>query len=830
MENLLGIIERITYHNQQNGWSVIKVKPIKSKSYRSTGEQLITVVIHQASIHPGATMNFEGAWIEHPSYGTQFKAEKAIEQKPADVASLERYLGSGMIKGIGPATAKKIVKKFGIKTLDIFESEMDLLKEVKGITDKKLKEIKQSWDTQRSVKDLMIFLQNHGVSTLLATKIFKTYGDKSLKVLNEDPYKLSRDIVGIGFFTADQLAHKLGLSPQATTRYRAGINHVLFHAREDGHCFLIKEQIQSAVAELLFKNDLNLFNMITFEHELKDMLQERQFVKKNWNNQDCFFAHVLDKDESIVAKKIRQLQNVEMKLLVSDFDNWLNRYTSLEKIQLSDEQLSAVSGIMRSKVSVLTGGPGCGKTTTTKTIVKLALMQKKQVVLAAPTGRAAQRMSEVIGINSQTLHRLLAYDPNSNGFKFREDNPLAGDFFIIDECSMLDISLTASLLRAIPENAQLLFIGDTDQLPAVGPGNVLKDLIASEILSVFRLTKIFRQGAESSIITAAHDINQGKSPKLLSPFQYPEIWQNKVQSLFVDCEELTQEQLRFVQKAKSYYPLWRDLNENLDKNTNDGTNELEITKDELFRDRLLIPEKWNYVSIDEVMQSQNSADEIKAVLKKIHPFSAIHYGLTAQQILLKLVKEVIPKYWGAENEIQVLSPMHKGSLGTAQLNQLLQDGLNQNAKSNNFLILNQRKFFIGDRVIHKKNNYDLDVYNGDIGQIIALDVEEQILEVEFKVSSQSRVVRYEKENLLELDLAYTISIHKSQGSEFDIVVIPIATQHFALLNRNLIYTGLTRAKKLVIFLGSRKALAMSINNIQQNKRQTLLKERLLDLI
>lgn len=826
MENLLGIIERVTYHNQQNGWSVIKIRPLKSKSYRFNEDQLVTVVIHQASIHPGATMSFEGSWVEHPTFGTQFKAQKATEQKPADVASLERYLGSGMIKGIGPSTAKKIVKRFGIDTLEVFENTIDRLKEIKGITEKKLKEIKISWESQRSVKDLMIFLQNHGVSTLLATKIFKTYGNTSLKVLQENPYKLARDITGIGFFTADQLASKLGLDPQAITRYRAGINHVLFHAREDGHCYLVKDQIKSSVTELLFKNDSSHFNNSLFENELSEMLTEKQFVRKNWNGHDCYFAHILDRDESVTAKRIFEINGI--KVASSDFiiDSWLQKYTSLEKIQLSEEQLEAVKGIALHKVAVLTGGPGCGKTTTTKTIVQLALMQKKQVVLAAPTGRAAQRMSEVIGLNAQTVHRLLAYDPNNGGFKFREDNPLGGDFFILDECSMLDISLISSFLKAVPNHAQVLFIGDIDQLPAVGPGNVLKDIIHSKVVAVYTLTKIFRQGSESTIITTAHEVNQGINPKIVSPFQYPEVWKNKAQSLFIDCEELTKEQVKLIQRIKYLYPKWKESE--LDVSADLGQEK--ISKEDLFRERFLIPTKWDHVSLDDLVETQDSASEVKAVLKKIHPFSAIHYGLTSQQILLKVVKEVIPKYWGTGLEIQVLAPMHKGSLGTAQLNELLQEGLNPNSDSQNFLLINQRKFFIGDRVIHKKNNYDLDVYNGDIGKILSLDTTEQTLEVEYKIGKNERIVRYEKENLLELDLAYTISIHKSQGSEFDVVIIPIATQHFALLNRNLIYTGLTRAKKLVLFVGSRKALAMAVQNIDQHNRQTLLKERLQGLV
>lgn len=820
MDNIVGIVERVTYHNQQNGWSVIKIKPIKSNSHLLDNEQLITVTLHRVSVHAGATMKFEGSWVEHPDYGTQFKALKATEEKPADIASLERYLGSGMLKGIGPVTAKKIVRKFGINTLEIFENNIEKLKEIKGITEKKLKEIKESWQKQRSIKDLMLFLHDHGISPLLVTKIFKTYGERSLKIVKENPYKLARDVVGIGFFTADTLAKKLGLDPQSSTRYRAGINHVLFSARDEGHCYLLKDQIITSLKLLLFKENESEFQEIVFERELQEMLEQKQFIKIRNDGNDCYFAHGLNNDESFVAAKILSLMHNNVSLNEQTIINWLTRFISLEKIKLSQEQQDAVLGILQSKVSILTGGPGCGKTTTTKAIVKALQFLKYQVVLCAPTGRAAQRMSEVIGINAQTIHRLLGFDPSSNGFLHNESNQILGDFFIIDESSMLDISLVSSLLQAVPEQAKVLFIGDIDQLPAVGPGNVLKDIIASKVIPVFRLSKIFRQENESSIITTAHSVNQGLIPPIASPFEFPSLWQNKTQSMFIDCEEITQEQVRFIQRAKGHFPLWKSLS-NLSEAVND-----DLTKEDLFKEKLNFPEKWQYVSMENLMSSKNEAEEVKAMLKKIHPFSAIHYGMTAQQMILRLIIEIIPKYYGTGIEVQLLSPMHKGSLGTSQLNQMIQQNTNANYVKGEFLQVGQRIFTLGDRVIHKKNNYDLDVFNGDIGKIIELNNEENFLKVEYISGNFKKIVHYEKESLLELELAYAISIHKSQGSEFDIVIIPLSTQHFTLLNRNLIYTALTRAKKLVIFIGSRKALSLAIKNTKQNVRQTLLKQRL----
>lgn len=792
-------------------------------------DSLITVVLYQAQVSPGATIDFSGEWIEHPSYGLQFKATKSVEQKPADVASLERYLGSGLIKGVGPSTAKKIVRKFGIDTLQVFEEEIDRLKEIKGLTGKKLKSIKESWLAHRSIKDLMLFLQHHEVSTLLATKIYKTYGDRAMKVLKENPYQLARDITGVGFFTADSLAKKLGLSPQDPTRYRAGINFVLYSAKEEGHCYLYELQIKSALTTLLFAHNKDEFQLKTFEDALFSMQQEKQFVTKNWNGQKCFFSIFLDRDEETVSQKIKIFTATSHPVDENRIDTWIKQYLLTEKIQLSREQLLAVKGIVQNKASILTGGPGCGKTTTTKAIVKLILAMKKHVQLAAPTGRAAQRMSEVIGLSAQTLHRLLGYDPSSAGFKHREDYPLPGDFFIFDECSMLDISLTAAILKAIPQHAQILFIGDPDQLPAVGPGNVLKDLINCKLLQVFQLTQVFRQGKESSIITSAHDINKGIYPQIPSPFQDPTVWQNKIQTLFIDCEELTSENIKFIHKVKQHLPLWQELCQNeleLKKNAMDEI----FNKEDVFKERLILPEKWQHVSIENLLNSATDAQEIKAVFKKIHPYSCIHYNLTSHQMILKLLKDSIPKYWGNQLEVQILTPMHKGTLGTAQLNQLLQENANSKFNAKTCLTVGNKRFALFDRVIHKKNNYNLDVFNGDIGIIVELDLEEQKLIVKYEAGKFSREVVYEKEDLLELDLAYAITIHKSQGSEFDAVIIPLATQHFTLLNRNLIYTGLTRAKKLAIFIGSRRALQIALNNTKQEERQTLLTQRLLELI
>jgi exodeoxyribonuclease V alpha subunit len=473
--------------------------------------------------------------------------------------------------------------------------------------------------------------------------------------------------------------------------------------------------------------------------------------------------------------------------------------------------------IATERLSILTGGPGCGKTTTTRALVGVLQFMSKKVLLAAPTGRAAQRMSEVIGLEAKTIHRLLEYDPVNGGFKRKEENPLQTDILIVDECSMLDVHLAAALLRAVPVNGQLVLIGDADQLPAVGAGNVLKDMISSGVVPCLKLTKVFRQAQESLIISYAHQINKGEVPRIESPFHKPQVWPEKKDCLFIDSEEATSEQLKFIAKVK------RMSGETMSKAREEHTGLDEETVDSYNQDSSLdIPIKFSHVDLEALVQARGHSEELKEVLRQVHPWSSLHYGLSAVGMIEKLYASIIPKYYGQESEIQILSPMTKGSLGTANLNKVIQEKINPTSVGKAQILLGGRIFRKGDRVIQKRNNYDLNVFNGDIGSITRVDNEEMILSVSFKAGKEVKEVSYAKEDLLELDLAYAITIHKSQGSEFETIIIPLVTQHFGMLFRNLVYTGITRARKLVVFVGTRKALVMAVNKQNTATRQTAL--------
>ena len=494
-------------------------------------------------------------------------------------------------------------------------------------------------------------------------------------------------------------------------------------------------------------------------------------------------------------------------------------------ISLSDEQADAAIGIVCQKFSILTGGPGCGKTTATLVIVKLIEAMGLKVLLAAPTGRAAQRMMDVIGKESKTIHRLLGWQGGK--FKSDEETPLKTDFLIIDECSMLDINLTASLLKAVPKNAQVLFIGDSDQLPSVGAGNVIKDIIASESVPCFRLTKIFRQAQESLIIKYAHQINQGNTPWIKSPFKKPEIWKEKTDCLFLDSDEATKEQISFISRVKRFYDLKQTELENNISDKSDGSDFFEFRVQEPvipYETEITIPKKFEHVNLEKVYQAETKIEELFSVLKKVHPWSSLHYGFSALDVVRKLYQEWIPKYYG-DCEIQILSPMTRGSLGTISLNKVIQETSNPYTEGKRQLKVGERIFRIGDRVIHRRNNYDLGVFNGDIGVIQDIDNVDLTCSVAF--CPDNRLVHYKQNDIMELDLAYAITIHKSQGSEFEVVIIPILTQHFKMLFRNLIYTGITRAKKLAVFVGTRRALAMAVKNQDISKRQTALQELLM---
>lgn len=833
LEKLSGVVERITFHNEQNGWSVIKVS-----SFKDAG-RLTTVLIHQAKVFAGATMEFWGAWSHHAKHGEQFKAVKSVEKKPASAAALEKYLGSGLIAGVGPATAKKIVRHFKERTLNVFEDSIDELTDVPGIAEKKLEKIKTSWDEHRSIRDVMIFLQGYGISTLFATKIYKTYGEKAISLVSENPYRLSHDIYGIGFFSADKIALSMGFAKNGEPRIEAGIKHILSASRDDGHCFLSENQIIKKTLELL-NEAIESERLISVLQNLlsTNQVRHRKLPIAVGELQDCYYSKSLYYDEAKVAETIIKILNHKKSIDSKRIEIWVSKYCQKKNIQLSDEQYKAVCSIPGQSFSILTGGPGCGKTTCTEVLVKLLKAMKFKVTLAAPTGRAAQRMSEVIGLEAKTIHRLLEWTPASNGFKFNEENLVETDFLILDEVSMLDISLAASLLKAMPPKAHILFIGDPDQLPAVGAGNVLFDLLQTKSVPRFRLTKVFRQAQKSSIIRFAHEINSGKVPKITSPLKEPGAFKNGVDCLFVDADQASVEQMKFIRRVHQTITSLEEGKEGSLLALKDKwmgriqKTESGLELDELYRPEscdesdvrgpiISIPEKFKNVNLLKLANADSDVEQLIAVLKSIHPWSSIKYGFNAVDTTIRLYTKTISEWLGRDAEIQILSPQVRGTMGTLNLNKELQNMSNPMSPNKKQILVGEKVLREGDRVIQTRNNYNLGVFNGDIGKIKELDLTDLSCTVLFSGGGE-RTVTFNKEDLSELQLAYAITIHKSQGSEFEVVIIPVLGQHYNMLFRNLIYTGLTRAKKLAIFVGSRKALGIAVRQIDNRKRQTAL--------
>ncbi len=808
-ETLKGIVDRVTFHNPDNGWSILKVMPFDNPGSR------VSVIVHQTKVFAGATMEFRGTWTVHPKYGRQFKADIATEKKPATTAALEKYLGSGLIKGVGPKTAAKIVRHFGSATLEIFEKNIQRLTEVPGIADKKLDMIQKAWTEHRAIREVMMFLQSHGISTLFAVRIYKKYGDDAISIVTGDPYRLANDFYGIGFFSADKVALSIGFAPDSPPRIIAGIKHVLSAGRNFGHCFLTFDQIKEQVKTLLNLDLADRLSMLLENMEEQNLLKVRYLPSGNGMTIPCYYSKSIYYDEKYIAAWIKNSRKYSLSIQMSRVERWIDLYCRAKNISLSDGQAHAVKNIVRQKFSILTGGPGCGKTTATKILVKLIQAMNLKTILAAPTGRAAQRMTEVIGQKAGTIHRLLGWQ--GQNFKKNQDNPLKTDFLIVDECSMLDTSLTASLLRAVPENAQVLFIGDSDQLPSVGPGNILKDMIESNIVPCFKLTQVFRQALNSKIIKYAHQINKGLLPWIQSPFKNPEIWQDRTDCIFIDSDEATMEQVRFIAKVKNFYN---------DVKLSESENPFEFRTNEKvkpYESEINIPEKFKHVDLQTLYKSRTRTEALKTIIKKIHPWSSLNYGLSALDVIKKLYRDWIPKYYGNQ-EIQILSPMTRGSLGTMNLNRIIQEVSNPAGPGKQQLKVSDRIFRTGDRVIHRRNNYDLKVFNGDIGIIKSIDPINLTCIISFYPGG--RQVIYRHNDMIELDLAYAITIHKAQGSEFGIVIIPVLSQHFNMLFRNLIYTGITRARKLAVFVGTRKALAMAVKNQDINRRQTGLRHLL----
>ncbi|MCF7818768.1 MAG: ATP-dependent RecD-like DNA helicase [Kiritimatiellales bacterium] len=714
MAKLDGQIERVVFYNEENGFCVLRVKVRGHK-------ELVTVTGTAPSINSGEWMTADGEWSMDPRHGQQFKAEQMRMSKPDTLAGIEKYLASGLIKGIGKEYAARLVKAFGRDVFDVIENSSGKLLKVEGIGALRKGRIKQAWDEQKSVRQIMAFLFSHGVSTTRAFRIHKVYGEKAIELVQRDPYCLARDIRGIGFLIADQIAMRLGIAKDSDLRARAGLEFVLGELTSNGHCAYVRNDLLSRTGELL---DINLE---IIERALDHSLQHERLIQRtDHSGRDLIYLPKLYLAEIAFAKKIQTLGKGKHPCPPVDFDKalaWVQKKTGIE---LAAAQRAALKTAVQSKVMVITGGPGVGKTTLVNSVLMVLTAKKMRVALCAPTGRAAKRMAETTGMEAKTIHRLLQYNPHKGGFVHNAENPLECDVLIVDESSMIDIVLASQLADAIPLHAAFIIVGDADQLPSVGPGRVLQDVIHSNTIPVAHLNEVFRQAASSRIITNAHRINQGQMP------EFPEDHETS------DCY---------------------------------------------------------FVEVD---------DPEKAV-----------------KLVGKLIKESIPKkfHFNAMEEIQILTPMQKGDLGARNLNQTLQQLLNPRGEEvERFGYV----FRVGDKVMQTENDYDKEVFNGDMGRIAKIDSELSELTVDF----EDRKVVYDFRELDELVLSYAITIHKSQGSEYPCVIIPLHTQHYVLLQRSLIYTALTRAKKLVIVLGTKKALSLAVTRAESRERTTTLAERL----
>ncbi|HEY3275233.1 MAG TPA: ATP-dependent RecD-like DNA helicase [Syntrophorhabdaceae bacterium] len=722
--DIKGQIERITYANEENGYTIAKMKVQGHAG-------LVTIVGTMYSISAGEVLQVSGTWESHPRYGEQFKVISFQSVLPATIKGIEKYLGSGMIKGIGPVMAKRLVAEFREETLVIIEETIERLQEVPGIGEKRVEMIKTAWDEQKDIRDVMIFLQGQGVSPTYAVKIYKHYGKDAVRAVMENPYRLATDIFGIGFLTADRIAEKLGIEKDSPMRAEAGILHVLHQLADEGNVYYPYGPLVKKCAEILEIEEGKMPAFIGKVASEKKIIIEKAAISADQETSDDESMPVylvqFHVSETGIATRLKALMEYPKQLRLINLDQAMGWVQKELSIGLSPQQEEAVRTSVNSKVMVVTGGPGTGKTTIINAILKIYQKMGQKTLLAAPTGRAAKRMTEATGQEAKTIHRLLEFSPGAGAFKRNETNPLEADLIIIDETSMVDTVLMYQFLKAVPVKSTLILVGDVDQLPSVGPGNVLKDIIESGRLPTVRLNEIFRQSSRSMIIVNAHRINKGEMP-LFTP----------------------------------------------DENHLHDFHFLTVEKPE------------------------------EALAK-----------------ILRLCKEQLPlKYhFDPVKDIQVLTPMHRGSAGVTSLNVELQRELNPEATE---LIRGGKTMRTGDKVMQIRNNYDKDVYNGDIGSIAGIDTELH----EVKVDYDGKITTYEYADLDELVLAYATSVHKSQGSEYPAVIMPVLTQHFMLLQRNLLYTGITRGKKLVILVGTKKALAIAIRNNKPQKRYTRLRERL----
>ncbi len=725
MHEIEGIVERITYFNEENNYTVAKIQ-------RKNKEHLTTIVGHFHALNVGETLKLKGRWVNHSEYGTQFKVESYEISVPATLNGIEKYLSSGLIKGIGPVTAKKIVDMFGLDTLDVIQYNPERLLEVEGIGEKKLKVIVKAYDEQKDIQDVMMFLQSNDVSPTFAVKIYKEYKEKTIEYIKENPYRLADDIFGIGFKTADKIAQKLGIDPASMYRISSGIKYIISQFSNDGHTYVPFEKLINKCCEILeVKQEV-------IEEALRDLIKK-----------EMVFVQQLDADGKIgiylapfyyaekgVSDRIYKLASLPCRKLEINIEKEIKEIEKETNVKLGIGQKEALKKILDNNVLVITGGPGTGKTTTINSIIKLMEKHNMRVILTAPTGRAAKRMAETSGREAKTIHRLLEYSfSRGEGMSFNknEDNPLDADVVVVDEVSMVDLILMYNLLKAIRYGTRLVLVGDVDQLPSVGAGSVLNDIIESGCIQTVHLNEIFRQAQESMIVLNAHRINKGEFPLL----------------------NIKEKDFFFVQREDP---------------------------------------------------------------------------LDILEIIIQLCSVRLPRFNGCHpiDDIQVLTPMRRTVIGVNMLNENLQKALNPPSTHKSEKRYGSVVFREGDKVMQIKNNYNKEVFNGDIGKIIKIDNEESEITVRFPDVDGDRDVIYEPYELEELTLSYAVSVHKSQGSEYPVVVMPISTQHYLMLQRNLLYTAVTRARELVVLIGTKKALAIAVKNNKIAERYSYLSRRIAD--
>ncbi|MBI5183088.1 MAG: ATP-dependent RecD-like DNA helicase [Nitrospinae bacterium] len=718
-----GEMERIVYANEENHFTI-------GKMHIEGRKELATVIGVLMYVNPGETLRLTGEWVHHKKFGEQFKIDSYISVVPSTLNGIEKYLASGLIEGIGPVMASRLVKRFGLDTINIIDNETERLDEVEGIGEKRIESIKKAWGVQKGIREVMIFLQGNGITPGYSSKIYKRYGDSSISIVKENPYRLASDISGIGFKIADRIAQNLGIEPHSLIRVEAGIIFVLEGLADNGHvCYPYEGLIEESQKILNVERDIVIEGIAKAFKEGRIIIEDiNENIEEFKENKKLIYLKPFHVAEVGIAKMLKEIKEVDRGFRPIDSGRAIKWLEGILDIRLSEDQKRGVISATRNKVLVITGGPGTGKTTIVNSIIKIYKQEEIKILLSAPTGRAAKRLSEATGREAKTIHRLLEYSPRTNRFQRDRERPLNGDVIIIDEASMIDNTLMYYLLKAIPLNAVLILIGDVNQLPSVGAGNVLRDIINSGVVEVIELTEIFRQAKKSMIVVNAHRINQGEFPYL---------------------------QDRDKDKLSDFYFIDEEVPEKV----------VEIIKDLCTR---RIPNRFKTIGKD---------------------------------------------------DIRVTTPMHKGVVGTENLNIELQKVLNPTGIE---IVRGGRIFRINDRVMQIKNNYSKDIYNGDIGKIVDINPEDHKVIIEFDTG---RLV-YESNELDELILAYAVSVHKSQGSEYPAVIMPILTQHYILLQRNLLYTAVTRAKKLAVLVGTKKALAIALKNDNIQKRYTYLKERL----